>query len=298
MYQAEATTRVGGQDRRSARAGHPLPLWYSLLVAAAVIAATAYGLLVGDAYRVTPKQEAIWRGQDLVTLVAVALLVWSAVRAHAGSFRAHMLWLGLLFWLTYGYAHLAFGAPYNDAFLLYVAVLGLAGYALLDGLLRIDVAAVAPAFADTPRRTVAWFMVVGGAGIAGLWLSELLAAFPGGKPVSILVYDLPSPTYVLDLAWVIPMALASARLLWRQHPAGPVIATVTLIMLLLLSVAMLALTPFWLGEGLAFDVPFGVVFSVLFVVEAILLGRGAARLHATRRPWLRPSLWADAGPGK
>jgi len=77
-----------------------------------------------------------------------------------------------------------------------------------------------------------------------------------------------------------------------SHPASSLtVATVTLIMLLLLSVAMLALTPFWLGEGLAFDAPFGVVFSVLFFVEAILLGRGAARLHATRRPWLRPSLW-------
>ena len=201
---------------------------------------------------------------------------------------------GLVFWLAYGYAHLAFGAPYNTAFVLYVAILGLAGYGLLDGLLRIDVAAVAPAFGATPRRAAAWFLVLSGVGIAGLWLSELLAAFPGGKPASNLVYDLPSPTYVLDLAWVIPMALAAARLLWRRHPAGPVLATVTLLMLVLLSLAMLALTPFWLGAGLAFNVPFGVVFAVLLAVEAALLGVGARRLGATGPRWLRRALWPEA----
>jgi len=204
------------------------------------------------------------------------------------------LWLGLVCWLAYGYAHLAFGAPYNTAFLLYVAILGLASYGLLDGLLRIEVAAVAPAFATTPRRAAAWFLVVGGVGIAGLWLSELLAAFPGGMPASNLVYDLPSPTYVLDLAWVIPMALAAARLLWRQHPAGPVLAAVTLVMLVLLSLAMLALTPFWLAAGLAFNLPFGVVFAVLLAVEAALLSVGARRLEATGPRWLRRGLWPQA----
>jgi hypothetical protein len=42
-------------------------------------------------------------------------------------------------------------------FLVYLSVMSLAGFAMLDGLLRVDVAAASPAFARVPRRATAWF---------------------------------------------------------------------------------------------------------------------------------------------
>ena len=44
-------------------------------------------------------------------------------------------------------------SPFNDAFLLYVATIGLASYGLLDGLMRLDISAVAPAVVSWCRRT-------------------------------------------------------------------------------------------------------------------------------------------------
>ena len=282
----------------SGAAGRPQPIWYTLAIATLVVATTLYGLLQAGAYRVSDYQEAIWRAQDLVTLLTVPIAVWSGMRARKGSIRGHLVWLGLMLWLAYCYAHLAFGTPYNNVFLLYVAILGLAGYGLIDGLLRIDVVAVAPAFSRAPRRAASWFLIVSGLGIAALWLSEILAAFPDGQPASNLVYDMPSPTYVLDLAFVIPLALAGAWLLRREHPAGPIVTALTLVMLLVLSLAMLTLTPFAVAAKLHLDpeyvrafIAFGSIFTLLTIVVAGLLVTGARRLQPVSRTWLRPTLW-------
>jgi hypothetical protein len=135
-----------------APAGRPLPLWYSSTVAGLVAVATVYGLVTRP-YRLVPDMLATtWVAQDAVTLATAPLLVWAAVRAAKGALRAHVLWVGLQTWIAYCYAHLAIGAPLNSVFLVYVALLALAGYGMLDGIPRVDVTAAAPAFERAPRR--------------------------------------------------------------------------------------------------------------------------------------------------
>jgi hypothetical protein len=51
-------------------------------------------------------------------------------RARAGSLSAHLVSVGIMIWLNYGYAHLSIGASFNAMFLVYVAVLTLAGFCL------------------------------------------------------------------------------------------------------------------------------------------------------------------------
>src|SRR5450759_159383 len=211
--------------------GRPLPLVYMPLLAILVIIAAVYGLAVDDAYRlVSPLTRETWRAQDAVTLATVPVLLLATWRARAGSLSAHLVSVGIMTWLTYGYAHLSIGAPFNAMFLVYVSVMSLAGFAMLDGLLRVDVAAVAPAFVHAPRHATAWFLAIAGAGIGVLWLSEIVVALPGGLPKNIALSELPNPTWVLDLGWIIPTALAAALLLRRRHPAGPVLAGAMLVM--------------------------------------------------------------------
>lgn len=83
---AVSTGSTASMEERSRRAdadlrGRPLPLWHTWLVIGLVIAATAYGLLDPDAYRVTEYLTTIWRAQDAVTLAAMAGVVWAAHRA-------------------------------------------------------------------------------------------------------------------------------------------------------------------------------------------------------------------------
>jgi hypothetical protein len=281
--------------------GRPLPMVYMPLLGLLVIIAAVYGLVVDDAYRlVSPLTRETWRAQDAVTLAMVPVLLWATWRARAGSLGAHLVSVGILIWLTYGYAHLSIGAPFNAMFLVYLSVLTLAGFAMLDGLLRVDVAAALPAFAHVPRRATAWFLAIAGAGIAVLWLSEIVVALPGGLPTNIYLSELPNPTWVLDLGWIIPTALAAALMLRRRRPAGPVIAGAMLVMLLILSVTMLTVVPFALAAGLGTDpvvsqqlVVFTVLFTVLGCIEIWLLASARRRLGVVTASWLRRGWWPE-----
>ena len=279
--------------------GRPLPVIYLPVLGFLVIIAAMYGFVVDDAYRlVSPLTRETWRAQDAVTLATVPVLLWAGWRARAGSLSAHLVSVGIMIWLTYAYAHLSIGAPFNAMFLIYLSVMSLAGFAMLDGLLRVDVAAASPAFAQIPRRAIAWFLAIAGAGIAVLWLSEIVVALPGGLPTNIHLSELPNPTWVLDLGWIIPTALAAAVMLRRRHPAGPVIAGAMLVMLLILSVTMLAVVPLALAAGLGADpvvsqqlVVFTVLFTVLGGIEIWLLASARRRLGIVTGSWLRHGWW-------
>jgi len=290
------------ERRTRHRSGSHLPAAYFAGIGALVVVATVYGLGAHDAYRlVSHLTRETWRAQDAVNLLLVPVLLWSSRRARAGSLSGHLLTTGISLWLTYGYAHLSFGAPLNPVFLVYLSILAMAGFATLDGLVRLDVAAISPAFGRVPIRTTAWLLAVGGTGIAVLWLSEIIAAWPGGLPPNIHLSQLPNPTWVLDLAWIIPLALGAALLLRRRHPAGPVVATIMLVFLLILSASMLLVTAFASSAGLQADpavrsqlVVFSVLFTVLGALEAWLLGLGLRRLGPVAPTWLRAGFWPSS----
>lgn len=300
-----ARTSRGSPRGQAATARAGLPAVCLIGVVALTAVAAVYGLVVDDAYRhVSELLRQTWRAQDAVTLAVLPVLLGAWRRARAGSFPAHVLATGVLTWLAYVYAHLAIGAAFNRMFLVYVAVLALAGFGVLDGLVRVDVAAVGPGFTRAPRRAAAWFLVVAGLGIAALWLSDIVVGLAGGVPANLGLGGLANPTWVLDLAWVIPWSLAAAAMLRRGHPAGPTIAGPLLVMLTILSAAMLVTTPFALAAGLGDDpvagpqlVVFTVLFAVLGAVELALLVRARRRTASLPRVWWRPGWWAvDAAP--
>lgn len=269
---------------------------YVLALVAVVAVAAAHGLLVEDAYRaVPPLLEATWRAQDVATLLTLPVLVVAAARARAGSFRAHVVAVGIHAWIAYCYAHLAVGAPFNAVFLLYVAALALAGFALLDGLLRVDVARVGPAFREAPHRFATWFLVVAGIGIAGLWLSDIVPGTFAGLPREVHLAELPNPTWVLDLGWIIPWSLGAGWMTRRRHPAAPLVAGVLLVMLLVLSLAMLLIVPSALLAGIAGDPGVGAQLVAFTMVFGVLGGCELWILATARRRMQRITGWSTSG---
>lgn len=282
------------QRTRSTEEPRPLALAYTLLLATALLGATLYGLLVEDAYRVADEVAAQGRGQDLLTLLTIPLLVGAAVRARAGDLRAHVLWLGLLLYIAYTYASYAFGVPFNDVFLLYVAALGLSSYGLLDGLLRLDSEVVAPAFERAPLRLAGTVLLVFGSLFALVWLSDIVPALPGGLPESRMAYDLPNPIHVLDLAWLVPAVLTVGVQLRRSRPAAGVITGVLLVKLVTLSLAIVFMGGFMLLDGEALDPVVTTLFVVLGIAAAWLVIAGRRGLGAVRAPWMRATIWPHA----
>jgi hypothetical protein len=290
------TRRAGATatEARAAPGGRTLPLAYTFALAAVLFAATGYGLLIEGAYAapegVRPTLPETLRGQDLVTMIAAIALVWGGIRARAGSLGGHIVWLAVCLYVPYTYLMYVV-APYNDALLLYIAAIGLGGFGLLNGLLRLDPGATAQAFERAPRRPVAWFLIVVALLFATMWLVDILSVWPGGVPDSLFTYDIPSVVHVLDLGVVLPLLFATGVLLLRGHPIAPVLAAMLLVKTLTLGLALLSMNAFVAASGGRIDAAEPFIWAAVVVVTATWLVIGTRRMRPVEGPWLRPTVW-------
>lgn len=271
------------------------PVLAGWALAALLVPACLYGLLAADAYTGASMQLAVGsRAQDVLTLALLPLLLAAAHRSSSGSLRAHLLLLGLLAYLAYSYAIYLVGWPQNRAFLLYCAVVTIATAALLDGLVRIDAAHIAPAFTDLRRtRAVGWFLVAVGATFTAMWVADLLPLLAGtGAPRNTGPGGIAFAPYVLDLVVALPAVVATGVALLRRHPVAPALTAVVLVKVITLFAVL------WVGAaalplaGQAFVLtPDLLAGAVLLVVSAVVLGRASRRIGNPEPGWLRPALW-------
>jgi hypothetical protein len=275
--------------------GRPLPLAYTLSLAAVIVAAGLYGLLVDGAYPapqgVRPTLPETFRGQDVVNLLAAVALVCGGVRARAGKLDGHIVWLAVCLYIPYTYFMYAV-APYNDALLLYIAGIGLGTYGLIDGLVRLDATAVGTAFSGLPRRGLAWFLIALAGLFAAMWLTTILTVWPGGVPEDLFTYDIPSVVHVLDLALVLPLLTITGVLLLRGHPVAPVLAAMLLVKTLTLGLALLSMNAFVAAGGTSVDLAEPITWSAVVAISVVWLVLVARRMREPDGAWLRPSIWS------
>lgn len=238
-----------------------------VIMALAALAAAA-GLLLPSVYRETAWVIPQNRGQDLVTLLAVAALLPTLIAARRGSPRATLVWLGLLGYVAYTYTGAAFAYAFNALFPVYVALFSLTGAALIAGMAGIDAAQLRRAFDNrTPRRSVIAFLIILAAVLCLLWGSQIVPFYTQGKlPAMIVRANVPTVfVYVLDLGVVVPLALLSAWLLWRDQSWGYVLAGFVLVKAATMGLALLSMTVFsWLAGQ-----PTELMLSVAWVALAV-----------------------------
>jgi len=269
----------------------------SVFLAAILLPAVAYGLFSSTAYRGYGQDLVlVSRAQDALTVLVLPLLVWVGVRSRRGSLAAHVLWLGLLFYLAYSYAIYLIGWQENRFFLVYVVVVLVAAAALLDGLIRVDSAAVQPAVENFRTRGLGWFLVIIGIAFIGLWLSDVGPSALGGRPPTHLgPGGTPYAVYVLDLTVALPVVIVTGVMLIRRHPMSVVLGGVVLVKITTLFAALWlgVLAQVVAGEHVAFT-PDMVPSAVLPLVTVIVLARAARRLGRPTSGWLHAQLWPSS----
>lgn len=176
-----------------------------LLAVAATVAgagtAFAPGILTGPAV-----MNGSARGTGLVVLlVAVPLLLTASALARRGSLAALAGWLGAAAYLTYNAVMLCFATPFNELFLVYVAMLS-CGIFLL-AVLAAHGLAVGVHIDPRPVRWVAWWMGVVVVMNAAVWLRGAVPAVLADEPTSFLEGSglTTNPVYVQDLAFWLPV---------------------------------------------------------------------------------------------
>jgi hypothetical protein len=258
----------------------------SAIVAVLTIVACVGGLFIDGLYRDNAFATSAWQGTDLVTLaVAVPLLVAALILSPRGSFRAQLVWLGMLDYMLYNYAYYLFGTAFNRFFLIYVALFTLSMLALIFGLAKVDAKGIGQKFrARTPARWIASYMLFVAAGIGGLWIAQSLSfVYSGQVPDFILKVEHPtSVVFALDLSLVVPFLILGALWLWKRRPWGYVLATVLNVkggvyMLALAAVTAMAAQA-GLSESLA-ELPMWGLLSLGFIVASLFLLRNLRLPH-------------------
>lgn len=195
-----------------------------------MVVVSAGGVLgSGGLYQDNPLITATFRGQDWVTLlVAVPLLGVGLMLERRGSLRGRLLWLAMLFNAMYSYLFYAVGAAFNVFFLLYVAIFGMAAYALLFAVLRMDFSPLSgPTGSRTVRGIAISYTLLVGASLGLLWTGMSLSYLAtGAVPAPILASGHPTGVvFAIDLVFIVPPMLMSAVWLIRRAPPGWILAT-------------------------------------------------------------------------
>ena len=201
-------------------------LSWVLLALMAVQAAT--GLGVPGLYPEQPWAVAAFRGNDLVTLVVAAPVLVVALLAsrRRASSASVLVWLGMLHYGVYNYAYYAFGAAFDDAFLLHVLALVASMAGLLLLVTSIDAGAAALGVAGGRRaRVVAGFTTAVGLALVAAWGGmSVRFAVTGALPADVMPPHAVHLVYAVDLSLLAPVFVVAGILLWRREAWGAVLA--------------------------------------------------------------------------
>lgn len=251
--------------------------WLSALIIVLALPAHLIGLFMPSIYRDPAVLLPQNLGADLVTLcVAVPLLAVTTIALGKGSVRARLLWLGALGYLAYAYGMYALGVRWNELFLLYVALFGLALFALVIGLVGTDAAQVRASLAGrVPSRAVAGYLMLVAVMVAALWLAEELRALAGGVvPPSVVQLETPTNiVHVFDLGVVLPAMVVAAVMLLRDRPWGYVLAGLLLVKAT--TIGLWVVVMIWLSarQGFATPAAYTAFFVLLTAVGGVLAWR-------------------------
>lgn len=277
----------------------PVLLSVALMVVTAVAAALTFS--GQDVLHGTTVMNGSARGTALVLLVlGVPTVLLSMTAAVRGSADAVVVWLGALSYVLYNALMLLFATPLNRLFLLYVAMLGLAGWSIGTLLSRVD----APAFGarcspHLPARPIAAFVWLVVTLNAVGWLSSIVPAIHQvGQPNFLRGTGLTTnPVFIQDLALWLPLMAVAAAWLWQGRPWGVLLVGAGLTMWTLESVSIAV--DQWFGH--AADptsdvasltvVPVFVAIALLQLAVLLVLFRGLYSHRGPREP--RPRLPAQ-----
>jgi len=219
----------------------------------------------------TVSSTAQMRGNDLVTLaVGLPLLAISFVLALRGSLRGRLLLTGTLGFFLYTYMSMCFGAAYNELFLLYVALWSLSLWAFILSMMSFDVRTLPQHFSDRlPRRSIAALFFVVGGFLLLAWLGRIIppllrAETPPLENTTGLFIQ------ALDLALIVPLAFVSGILLLRRNAWGYLLASVFVMKIITMGLAVTAMGFNMVLAGVAVSAVELIVFPTLTVINLIM----------------------------
>ncbi len=235
-YTARSVTEFRSVRIERARIRQHLALPFLLSSALSLIAAitSAVGTFNPGIFRDPAMTAGNARGTSLVILaVAVPLLIGSMLLTSLGSVRAGIVWLGSLGYILYNSALFAFAVSFNRLFLLYVAMFGLALWALVTTLMQVDAESLREHFrATTPTRGIAIYLILSAVFFAVAWMRDIVPALVNNTVPNSLdkTLMLTNVIEVVDLTISLPLMALAGYWIWQRRSWGYLLSGTLLVM--------------------------------------------------------------------
>lgn len=243
--------RIVPMRRRSSLALATSTYWLSGALAVVATAAAAATLFIPGLLRGPPAMNGSARGTALVVLVvAVPLLVIAMLWAAARSVRALILWLGAIAYLGYQAVMFTFATPFNQLFLLYLAMFSLCFWSTIVLVRQLDIEALRARFStNLPVRGLATYALIIVLLNALAWSRNVVPSVLSSTPPSWLDGTglATNPVYVQDLAFWLPLMAVGAVWLWRRQAWGYLVVGSMLTMWVIESVSIAV--DQWMGSA-------------------------------------------------
>jgi hypothetical protein len=258
--------------KRSQIVGLSLPEVLAGAAGLAAVVASLAGFIPG-LYRDPGVVIAQTHGYDVGNLIAAAIFGLGLIWSSRGSARGRLVAIGALTCLVYSYVTYAFLIVLNPVTLLYIAVLGLAAWSVVAGLLRFDWSEVVdPKRPRLLRRATAAFMLAVVVVFAANWLRQIGASVMSGRlPTDLVANGWPmNPVWVEDLGFVLPLIGLGGVLLLMERHNGVLIAMAMLVFQPLLSVTLFSMSVSMAIAGQPLDPMLLGIFGTIAVVSVAL----------------------------
>lgn len=211
------------------------------------------------------------QGNDVVTLfVGLPILAISTWLAFSGSLRGQLALTGVLGFFLYTYMSMAMLTSFNALFLVYVALFGLSFYAFVLSMMSFDMKALPDHFpVRLPRRWIAGLLFLMGVFLSVLWLGTTLPPILQNQTAALDN----TTTFVIqamDLALIVPLAFLSSILLMRSSPWGYLLASVFVMKVTALGLAVCAMGVSMTLAGISDSVAITMAFLIITVLNLVV----------------------------
>ncbi len=259
-------------------------IWLSILAGVFMALVSLLGVADSRTYgRETLNWAAQAVGQDWVNLCVVfpVLLVASFLGLRRDSFKAFLLWLGVLIYLIYSYTLYSFFVHFGPLFLLYVATLGLSFYSFAGALATLDWRAADELLANVKTKPASALLGTVAVLFALLWLADIANALAtGGKPADLDKIGLwINPVHVMDLALLLPGAFIIAVLLWRRRILGLTLGVPLLVFFVLMGFAIIGMMIVTAQKGFALSLPQLVAMLIIITLSSATIAGYLRRIQ-------------------
>jgi hypothetical protein len=248
----------------------------TLLLATCLGIVSSFGIFDPSVYqRDAASMAAQGVGQDIVNLFLIApLLIISLLFIHKGNRIAINLFGGIIFYILYSFIIYSLGVHFNKLFFWYCTTLGLSLYTFIIFIYSFSKLDINSWYTGSlPVRSTATFLVIIAILFYLLWLKEVIPAIlTDTVPQTVSEYQLlVNPVHVIDISFALPGLIITAFLLVKKHKLGYILAPISLVFIILLTIALIGMIGMLKYRGISDDTSITFIFIILTIISGMFL---------------------------